>query len=125
LRKLLVFLFAIGLIGFGLYWTMGELLWPPPVAHHRGYSKLLLTGVFPAFMGVYLLWVDFIAPVLGVKTGEEAIAGAAVAGPFEDGSAAYARGDYATAMRLWRPLADQGDALAPQRRGVCSMGRPL
>jgi hypothetical protein len=125
LRKLLVFLFAIGLIGFGLYWTMGELLWPPPVAHHRGYSKLLLTGVFPAFMGVYLLWVDFIAPVLGVKTGEEAIAGAAVAGPFEDGGAAYARGDYATAMRLWRPLADQGDALAPQRRGVCSMGRPL
>jgi len=30
------------------------------------------------------------------------------AGPFEDGLAAYGRGDYATALRLIRPLADQG-----------------
>jgi TPR repeat protein len=35
------------------------------------------------------------------------------AGQFEDGKAAYDGGDYATALRLWRPLADQGvpDAL--------------
>ena len=31
--------------------------------------------------------------------------------PSKDGLAAYQRGDYATAMKLWRPLADQG--LAP------------
>lgn len=37
----------------------------------------------------------------------------AVAGPLEDGFAAYNKGDYATALRLWRALADQGDA----RRG--------
>jgi TPR repeat protein len=37
---------------------------------------------------------------------------AAVAGPFEDGTAAYDRGDYATALRLFRPPADQGDARA-------------
>jgi TPR repeat protein len=37
---------------------------------------------------------------------------AAVAGPFEDGMAAYERGDYATALRLWRPLAQQGNAKA-------------
>jgi len=30
------------------------------------------------------------------------------AGPFEDGVAAYNRGDYTTALRLWRPLANQG-----------------
>jgi hypothetical protein len=36
----------------------------------------------------------------------------AVAGQFEDGTAAEARGDYATAHRLLRPLADQGDARA-------------
>ena len=30
------------------------------------------------------------------------------AGPFEDGLAAYDGKDYATALRLWRPLADQG-----------------
>jgi TPR repeat protein len=33
-----------------------------------------------------------------------------VAGPLEDGSAAYHRGDYAIALRLLRPLADQGVA---------------
>jgi hypothetical protein len=41
---------------------------------------------------------------------------AAVAGPFEDGMAAQKRGDYATAVRLWRPLAEQGEAAcAPSR----------
>ena len=32
----------------------------------------------------------------------------AVAGPFEDALAAYQKGDYVTALRLWQPLADQG-----------------
>ncbi len=31
------------------------------------------------------------------------------AGPIEDGTAAYNRGDYATALQIWRPLADRGD----------------
>ena len=35
-----------------------------------------------------------------------------LAGPFEDGLMAYYTDDYATAMRLFRPLADQGDASA-------------
>jgi TPR repeat protein len=38
--------------------------------------------------------------------------GAAVAGPVEDGTAAYSKGDYATALRLWKPLAEGGDASA-------------
>jgi hypothetical protein len=38
--------------------------------------------------------------------------------PFEDGMAAYQREDYATAMRLWRPLADQGHAGAQSNLGV-------
>ena len=37
------------------------------------------------------------------------IAGAAIAGPDEDVLAAWRRGDYATAYRLWGPVADQGD----------------
>ena len=41
-----------------------------------------------------------------------AIAGAAVAGPLEDALAARDRGDDATALRLIRPLADQGNAEA-------------
>ena len=32
---------------------------------------------------------------------------AAVSGPFEDGLDAYDSGDYATALELWRPLAEQ------------------
>jgi uncharacterized protein len=39
-----------------------------------------------------------------------AIAGTAFAGPLEDGNAAYQRGDYATALKLLRPLVDQGRA---------------
>jgi uncharacterized protein len=45
------------------------------------------------------------------------IAVAAVAGPLEDATAAYSRGDYATALRLYRPLADQGNATAQDTLG--------
>ena len=34
------------------------------------------------------------------------------AGPLEDATAAYERGDYATALQIIRPLADQGHAEA-------------
>ena len=40
------------------------------------------------------------------------LSGPAAAGPFEDGVAAYATGDYATVLSLWRPLAEQGHAEA-------------
>jgi hypothetical protein len=42
----------------------------------------------------------------------------ALAGPLEDGQAAYDAGDYETAIRLWRPLAKQGDALAQHALGL-------
>ncbi|MBL6749758.1 MAG: sel1 repeat family protein [Nevskia sp.] len=40
------------------------------------------------------------------------VATRANAGPFEDGLAADIRGDNATAVQLWRPLAERGDARA-------------
>jgi uncharacterized protein len=46
------------------------------------------------------------------------VAGAAVAGPFEDAKEAYDRGDFPTAFRLFRSLADQGNAVAQQRVGL-------
>ena len=52
-----------------------------------------------------LLALLFFTITLGMAQG-------ANAGPFEDGHAAYTRGDYATALRLWKPLATQGDASA-------------
>ncbi len=46
------------------------------------------------------------------------LTGGAAAGPLEDGIAAAKRGDYATALRLLRPLAEQGHARAQFNLGV-------
>jgi uncharacterized protein len=40
------------------------------------------------------------------------------AGPLEDRLSAYDRGDYATALRVLRPLADQGYAEAQSNLGL-------
>ena len=42
----------------------------------------------------------------------------ATAGPWEDGMVAYNRGDYAPAMKLFRPLAQTGNAKAQNVLGV-------
>jgi TPR repeat protein len=42
----------------------------------------------------------------------------AFAGPWEDGMAAYNRGDYLPAMRVFRALAEQGNAKAQNVLGV-------
>ena len=46
------------------------------------------------------------------------LTGGVAAGPYEDALAAYDRGDYATALRLMRPLAEQGNARAQFNLGV-------
>ena len=46
------------------------------------------------------------------------LSGPVVAGPFEDASTAYNRGDYATTLRIVRPLADQGNAFAQSGLGT-------
>jgi TPR repeat protein len=56
-------------------------------------------------MGVIRLLIVFFSALLFSL-------GAATAGDYEDGGAAYDRGDFATAKRLWLPLAEQGDAKA-------------
>jgi hypothetical protein len=53
-----------------------------------------------------------IAAVLVVRAGN------ALAGPWEDGMASYNRGDYAPAMRLFRPLAQQGNVKAQAAIGA-------
>jgi TPR repeat protein len=45
-------------------------------------------------------------------------ASGAVAGPWEDGMAAYNRGDYVLAIRLFRPMAEQGNPKAQNVMGV-------
>ena len=44
--------------------------------------------------------------------------GAATAGPWEDGMVAYNRGDYVPAMKLFRPLAEAGNAKAQSILGA-------
>jgi uncharacterized protein len=45
------------------------------------------------------------------------VAGGAVASPLEDADRAYYAGDYATALRILRPLAEQGEAEAQGKLG--------
>ena len=45
-------------------------------------------------------------------------ASGALAGPWEDGMAAYNRGDYVPAIRLFRPLAEQGNPKAQSVLGA-------
>jgi len=47
-----------------------------------------------------------------------AVAEPALATPLEDGVAAYERNDFATALKLWLPLADAGSAEAQDRVGL-------
>jgi TPR repeat protein len=47
-----------------------------------------------------------------------ALAAPVTAGPFEDGFAAHEREDYTTALKFWRPVAEQGDADAQYNLGV-------
>jgi len=43
---------------------------------------------------------------------------AAVSGPFEDGYAANRSGDYAAALKIWRPLAEEGNVFAQNALGM-------
>ena len=57
-----------------------------------------------------------LTPTVGMAATAPPKAPAPVAAPalsqFDQGVAAYSRGDFTTALRLWRPLADQGNAAA-------------
>ncbi|HZT27894.1 MAG TPA: tetratricopeptide repeat protein [Pseudolabrys sp.] len=46
-----------------------------------------------------------------------ALAGGALADPYEDGLLAYNRGDFATALKVFRPLAESGDVRAENALG--------
>ena len=72
--------------------------------HHVTHRPSTSTAWTRAAFAAIVLLLSLAAPV--------------AAGPLEDAAAAYSRGDYATALRLLRPLADQGDAVAQNYLGV-------
>jgi TPR repeat protein len=57
-------------------------------------------------------------PALAAITLVLSLVAAVAAGPLEDAEDAIDRSDYATALRLWRPLANQGVARAQYFLGV-------
>ena len=57
------------------------------------------------------------AAIFGVVLAVAVVFVMSVSGPYEDGLDAYHSGDYATALRLWRPLAEQGYAPAQNKLG--------
>ena len=59
------------------------------------------------FRSGFLVLVLFLAPAVP-----------AYADPFENGFFDHQRGDYATALKFWRPLAEQGDANAQCQLGL-------
>jgi len=59
--------------------------------------------------------------ILAVLIVTVVVTGAAVAGPFEDATAALKHGDYAKALTLLRPLAEQGDNRAYVALGDTSL----
>ena len=61
---------------------------------------------------------DIVKVALFILVLSGAFVAPAAAGSFEDGLAAFKRGDYATAFQLWRPLAEQGHAIAQANVGV-------
>ena len=55
------------------------------------------------------MWVAIDMRTVGILFVALTLAGTAVAGSLEDGAEALARGDFATALRLLRPLAENGN----------------
>jgi hypothetical protein len=66
MRKLLLFIIASALLMGGLYLVGAELVLAQDI-----YFRVLAVGALLAALGGYLLWTDFAAPYLGIKTWED------------------------------------------------------
>ena len=66
MRKLILFVLASAMLLGGLY-LIGLELWFARAI----YLRFAIGGLLLAFFGGYLIWSDFIAPRLGVKTWED------------------------------------------------------
>jgi hypothetical protein len=58
-------------------------------------------------MELRMIWASVASYALALG-----VFGSVAAGPFEDGEAAFQRGDYAAALKSWLPLANEGSAAA-------------
>jgi len=80
----------------------------------RDNPPLLSQGVSPGFCQFVCWFVpSFLNIVLTIM-----LMGSVIAGPLEDAWTAYERGEYATALRIWRPRAERGVAVAQNNLGL-------
>jgi len=66
MRKQLLFVISSAMLVGGLYLLGAELFWA-----RKWYGWMILGGAMLVALGAYLLWADFIAPALGIKTPEQ------------------------------------------------------
>jgi flagellar motor component MotA len=66
MRKALLFVVAVAMVVGGLWLLGGELF-----VADRWHGIFVIGGAMLTSLGVYLLWADFIAPLLGIKGEEE------------------------------------------------------
>jgi hypothetical protein len=66
MRKVVLFILCSAMVVGGLYAVFFDLLYASVIL-----SRLLFCSVFIASIGGYLLWTDFIAPSLGIKSWED------------------------------------------------------
>jgi hypothetical protein len=66
MRMPLLFLVSSAMLVGGLYLLGAELL-----LADRIYFRFVIGGAVLATLGIYLLWADFAAPLLGIKTWED------------------------------------------------------
>jgi hypothetical protein len=66
MRKVILFVLCSALMFGGIYAILFDLLYASVV-----FTRVLFGAIFMAGIGVYLIWTDFIAPSLGIKTWED------------------------------------------------------
>jgi hypothetical protein len=66
MRKLLLLILSGAMLIGGLYLVIIELLFARII-----YFRFIIGGTVLAVMGAYLVWADFVAPRLGIKTWED------------------------------------------------------
>jgi hypothetical protein len=66
MRKIVLFVISVAMVVGGLYLLTIELFWSEII-----YFRMVIAGAMLITLGSYLLWSDFLAPLLGVRTSEE------------------------------------------------------
>ena len=66
MRKLVLFVLSSAMLIGGLYGAIFEQLFARII-----FFRFVIGGAILALVGAYLIWADFIAPKLGIKTWED------------------------------------------------------